>query len=163
MTLMIRGLRWDISTSGESGAGSDARMDCDILRDGSKLLTAILETGETERLDRGNFDSLFLKFKRPFYALPINESLAQGVVGVEFPEGIAGHLTLRLRSRGDDKWIKEIIDVFALFGELIRDNEGGGLLVFDPGDQWKFIGRYNKRQVLSTDPNEGLVTLDLLF
>lgn len=162
-TLMIRGLRWDISTSNDPGAGTDARLACEIFRDGNYLFRVNLEPGETERLDRGTFFSLYYMFTQPFYALPIDQGIAQGVVGIEFPQGIAGHLSLKLQIYGDDKWVKDRIEVYARLGELIRDEEGGGLLVYDDKNDWEFIGFFGQKTSLSTNPDEGFTSWRLNF
>jgi hypothetical protein len=162
-TPMLVAIAWDIKTSGEQFGGTDNRITCEILRDDVKIFTVILEPGNTTRLDRGLVDALTYQFTRPFLAFPTNESLSQGVIGIEFPSGFAGHLKMRLRNTGDDLWIKENINVYGRIGELYRDDEGGALLVFKDGNQWADLGSFTKRKVLSTDPNEGTTTLTLLF
>jgi len=125
---------------------------------------------EIRRLDKGGVDEggvdfLYYEFTSPFLVTPTNPSLSQGVVGVEFPNGFAGHMKMRLRNAGDDLWIKDEIKVSARVGELFRDNEGGALVVFDQDadDQIVDLGYFTKRKVLSTDPAEGSAELTLLF
>jgi hypothetical protein len=162
-TTMLVEIAWDIHTSNEPFAGTDNKISCELLRDDVNVFTIVLEPGGTKRLDRGLGDALLYKFGRPFLAAPVNSNLVQGVVGGEFPNGFGGHLKMRLRNAGDDLWIKNTINVYGRVGELFRDNEGGALLVFNDGNQWVDLGRFDKRHVLSTDPSEGTATLTLLF
>lgn len=162
-TPMLAAIAWDIQTSAEQFAGTDNKIVCEVLRDDAKIFTVILEAGNTTRLDRGLVDALVYHFTRPFLVFPTEESLSGGVIGIEFPNGFAGHLKMRLRNTGDDLWIKETINVYGRVGELHRDDEGGALLVFDERNQWVDLGSFTKRKVLSTDPSEGTTTLTLLF
>ena len=160
-TPMLVAIYWDIHTSSEESAGTDSRLTCELLRDDQRVFTIILEPGNTTRLDRGLGDVLYYTFTSPFLVAPTIPSLSQGVVGVEFPEGFAGHLRMRLRNEGDDLWIKDTINVYGRVGELFRDDEGGALLVQHHGTV--DLGSFTRRQTLSTDPSEGFPTLTLLF
>lgn len=158
---MVTGFSWKISTGTEPTGGTDARLDCEILRDGAHLFTVHLELGNSERLDRGRSDNLFYMFKRAFYASPIDEGLARGTVGIEVPHGIPGHVTLRLRILGDDLWVKKSVTVSARLGTLFRYSEGGGLLVVPEDEPWEFLGFFGQQVTLSTDSREGFTTWDL--
>jgi hypothetical protein len=163
-TPMLVEIDWDIHTADEWQAGTDGRITCEILRDDALVFTVILEPGKTTRLDRGRGDVLTYAFERPYLVSPVNLALSQGTVGVEYPNGFVGHLKMRLRNSGPDRWIKDTINVYGRVGELYRDEEGGSLLVFeDGGRDWIDLGSFTKRKVLSTDPAEGSATLTLIF
>jgi len=162
-TTMLAAIAWSINTRDEQSAGTDDKVTCEVLRDNTVVARFEIEPGNTAALDRDAGDVWRYDFKRMHLASPVNPSLSQGVVGVEFPQGIPGHLKMRLRIAGEDRWIKDSVVVYGRVGELYRDEEGGSLLVFNDGDQWIDLGTFSKRKVLSTDPREGSATLTLLF
>jgi hypothetical protein len=166
-TPWLGGLKWDIRTSNDPGAGTDQALTCTILRDDKPITSFSLEPGDTERLDRGGHDVLFGQVKGAWFdpnAGDVNLARVQDEHGVEFPNGIPGHMKLRLQVAGDDEWIKESVTVFGQIGELWRDAEGGVSEDFADGNPWTNLGTYSMKRWLSTDPGDAPFSyVDLLF
>ncbi|MBB6096199.1 hypothetical protein HNQ60_005121 [Povalibacter uvarum] len=162
-TTVLAAVRWSLYTSDEHQAGTDNEVTCELLRDDAPICIVRLEHGDTERLDRNRQDRVICTFKRPYLITPVNPRLSLGVAGIEYPQGFSGHMKMRLRISGPDRWIKDAIVVEGRIGELFRDSEGGALLVSDDGDPWTDLGTFDKRKVLSTDANEGVSALTLIF
>ena len=163
-TPMLLEIAIDVHTSNERFAGTDDRVTCEVLRDRHFVVRLTLEPGDTTQLDRNNGGDVYVfRFTAPFLVTPTVPSLSTGVAGIEYPQGFDGHLQLRLRNFGPDRWVKDTINVYAKVGELHRDDEGGGLVVWDEDGGWRDMGTFNKRHVLSTEPGEGHPPLTLLF
>src|ERR1700712_68261 len=111
-------IEWNINTSNQEGSGTDANVVLKIFRDGHELLSANLEPGETGRLDRGEHANYYWEFQSP-------DGLGTAVSGQvvpyteNFPNGISGHLQVRLETKSDDEWRFETIDSYVVSGDMV--------------------------------------------
>lgn len=150
---------WTIKTGEEWWSGTDTRVILDILRDETQLLRANLEPGRTPRLDRAELATYFWVFTNPS-GLGVSISGTAIPYYEEFPQGIRGHLRVRLTARGHDAWEKDWIRSNVYFGELRFIP--GTIDDFTWVEDWEtfFFGR---DVILSTDSKEGFTQLTLLY
>ena len=150
---------WTFFTSNDEGGGTDSEVSLEILRDGRQVVSVDDERGETARLDRGEIATRFWQFRDPTglgksisgTAVPYTES---------FPNGVQGHLTVRIRIRGDDAWRKQRIESNVWTGQLI------GVPGTIDAVQWvetplHFV--FSQEVVLSSNNSEGHTTWDLRY
>ena len=56
--------------------------------------------------------------------------------GLEFSDGLSGHLKIRLRIRGDDMWIKDNVDLYVRF---IREKTTSFDTAWEEDADWTYI------------------------
>ncbi len=118
-----------------------------------------LEKGQTPRLDRAEEATYYWIFQHP-------DGLGVAISGTvvpyyeDFPNGIQGHLKVKLIAKGDDAWEKDWIDSTVYTGEL-RHIPGTIDSVRWIEDWETFF--FGKDFVLSTDRSEGIAALTLNY
>jgi len=150
---------WTFTTSTQAGSGTDSPVSLEIMRDGRTIVNVFDEPGETERLDRGEVATRFWQFRSP-------NNIGVSVSGVaipyteDFPNGVRGHLVVRLRIHGDDAWRKDNIASTVWSGEL------HGIPGTIDSFQWVETGEsfnFGQDVVLSTNAAEGVTTWELRY
>jgi hypothetical protein len=150
---------WTFTTSTQEGSGTDSRVTLEILRDGQIIANIFDEPGETARLDRGEVATRFWQFRSP-------DNIGVAVSGVaipyteDFPNGVRGHLVVRIRIHGDDAWTKDNISSTVWSGEL-RGVPGtiDSVEWVETGEKFNF----SQDVGLSTNPTEGYTTWELRY
>ncbi len=152
-------IAWRIITGTQWWSGTDTKIQLEIYRDGTRLLLANLEPGRTSRLNRGENATYFWEFKDP-------SGLGTAVSGtvvpyyIEFPNGLSGHLKVKLIATGDDAWEKISIKSTAFTGDL-KWVPGTIDSVYWEEQQKEFY--FEQDVVLSTDTSEGHPNWTLLY
>jgi hypothetical protein len=150
---------WTFTTSNQEGSGTDSPVTLEILRDGQSIVNVFDEPGETARLDRGEVATRFWQFRSP-------DNIGVSVSGVtipyteNFPNGVRGHLTVRIRIHGDDLWRKDNILSTVWSGEL------HGIPGTIDSVQWVETGEsfnFTQDVGMSTNSAEGLTTWELRY
>jgi len=150
---------WTIKTGEKWWSGTDTKVVCKIFKDDHCLVTAYLEPGNTPRLDKSELATYYWIFQNP---TGIGVSLSGTPVPyyIQFPDGIEGHLQVHFTALGENAWEKD----------WIRSNVHHGDMKHIPGtiDSLKWVENWDtfffgKDIVLSTDPDEGYVTLILVY
>jgi hypothetical protein len=150
---------WKFFTSTQEGSGTDSEVSLEISRDGNLIVAVDDEPGETARLDRGEIATRFWQFQNP-------SGIGVAVSGVavpyteDFPNGVQGHLTVRIRIHGDDAWRKQRIESNVWSGEL------QGVPGTIDSVQWVETPQlfvFSQEVVLSTNNGEGFTTWDLRY
>jgi len=148
---------WTIKTGDKGWSGTDSRVDIEIYRDATRLVRIKLEPGHTPRLNRSELATYYWVFKSP-------DDIGVSVSGVSvpyyevFPEGVAGHLRVKLIAMGDDAWEKSWIHSVVHTGEL--QGVPGTIDSVVWAEQTQTF-QFNKDVVLSTDASEGFATWTL--
>lgn len=159
----ITSIRFRIITRDWRGAGTDSPLAVTILRDNQNVQAWNLEPGGTTRLDRGEDRSYTCSFNR-VYLEPspggigsISGSERPRPNGVEFRQGINGHLACRLTILGDDTWISDRITVFVKYAH--REHVAGTIDSFHwvTDRHWTRIGVFEDDIHMSTDADDGHV------
>jgi hypothetical protein len=155
----ITSIRFRIITRDWRGAGTNDQVAVTILRDGQNVQSWSLEPGGTTRLDRGEDRYYTCNFSR-VYLEPISSiSGSEGPRpnGVEFHQGISGHLTCRLTIFGNDTWITDRIIVQVKYAH--REHVAGTIDSFRwvTDRHWTRIGTFEDDIHMSTDADDGHV------
>ena len=150
---------WTIKTGDAWWSGTDSTIKIEIYRDSQLLKRLNLEPGNTPRLNRSELTTYYWQFQSP-------DNIGVSVSGTTipyyeaFPSGIAGHLRVKLITKGDDAWQKLWIDSAVYFGEL--KHIPGTIDSFQWVENWDSF-YFGQDKVLSTDSSEGFTSLTLLY
>jgi hypothetical protein len=150
---------WTIETGDAWWSGTDTQVKIEIYRDSDLLKRLNLEPGNTPRLNRSERTTYYWIFQNPD---GVGVSVSGTVVPYfeRFPNGIAGHLRVKLIAKGDDAWEKRSIDSTVYTGNL-RGVPGTIDSVRWVEDWQSFL--FNRDVVLSTDRSEGFESLTLQY
>ena len=158
MTNVTR-IDWTVKTGDAWWSGTDTTVKIEILRDGALVKRLNLEPGRTPRLDRAELATYYWVFQSP-------DGIGVSVSGTSvpyyevFPQGVRGHLQVRLSAQGDDAWEKVWIDS-AVHSGALRGVPGTIDSVVWVEDWESFF--FGRDVVLSTDPAEGFTTWTLNY
>jgi hypothetical protein len=150
-------------------AGTDSLVTASIVRNGVEIQKLKLDYPNEDDLERGAFREYFYigptKIPRNNDKTP---SLPDGIgqdpmpypsYGIEFSDGLEGHLTLRLRIHNDDMWIKDQIDLY--IKEIRRVATSFDTIAWQEDKEWTYIASWPKDTAMSTDSSEGFKTVNL--
>ena len=167
--MWIGAIRLVVATKDEPFAGTDSLLQAVVLRDGTELRVLNLDYPAEDDLERGairRYDYIGpTKLPRRNDQTP---QLPSGVgqnpmpypgYGFEFSNGLNGHLTIRLRIRGDDVWIKDNVDLYVRFIRLRATSFD--TLAWQEDADWTYIATWGQDVLMSTDPAEGYSTWNL--
>lgn len=162
-------MRLVVETKDSPNAGTDSLVQAIVLRDGAELVRLNLDYLTENDLERGAiriYDYIGpTKLPRRNDRTP---ELPSGVgrspmpypgYGLEFSNGLAGHLMLRLCIRGNDMCVKDNVDLYVKF--LRQRATSFDTLAWMEDQEWTSIARWGRDVALSTDPREGVTKWDL--
>lgn len=150
---------WTFFTSDKEGSGTDSEVSLEMYRDGALIVAVDDEPGETARLDRGEVATRFWQFQNPT-GIGVSVSGTAVPYTEDFPNGVEGHLAVRIRIHGDDAWRKRRIESNVWSGEL-RGVPGTIDSVEWVETPQRFV--FSQEVVLSTNNAEGHTTWDLRY
>jgi hypothetical protein len=148
-------------------AGTDSLVTVEMIRNGNHLFTGRLDFPTLDDLEPGSVR--FYGYEVPARYLDRTPPLPDGVgripppypdKGVEFSDGLIGHLACRLRIHGNDLWTKDRVDIYVKETRLVAtsfDTEGWRTDQF-----WTHLGMWTQDVDLSTDSTEGPDTWTLV-
>jgi hypothetical protein len=155
--MWIGEIRLVVVTKNVSHAGTDSLVNAVLLRDDNPLVTLRLDRRRVDDLERGSTnDFRFLNLPRLNDHTPeLPPSVLQFPMpyppsGIEFSNGLPGHLKFRLTIGGDDMWIKDRVDLFINQFQFTSEAQDW---VLDQG--WSAIGSWGQDVKMSTDFWEG--------
>jgi hypothetical protein len=158
MTNVTR-IDWTVQTGQQWWSGTDDTVKIEIWRDQTLIKRLNLEPGHTPRLNRGEYANYYWIFQNPD-GIGVSVSGTTVPYSISFPNGIAGHLRVKLVAKGDDAWEKVSIDSTVTSGQLR----------YVPGtiDSFRWVEDYEsfffgQDVVLSTDASEGHTTWTLVY
>lgn len=152
-------IAWRIQTGNKTWSGTDTEIKMEIYRDNTLIKRLRLEPGRTSRLNRNENANYYWVFQDP-------DGLGTIISGLvvpyyeEFPNGIQGHLKVKLIAIGDDAWEKVHIHS-TVFSGVIRAVPGTIDSLY--WDEHRSEFAFTKDVVLSTDSSEGRRTWNLLY
>ncbi len=159
MSTKVTKIFWTVQTGHAWWSGTNSPVMLEIYRDNDLLQRAYLEPGNTPRIDKDSLATYYWEFKNP-------DGLGVSVSGTvvpytkDFPNGIRGHLKVKIIAQGNDAWEKVYIDSTVVSGEL----------QFIPGTIDSSVWQerndrfyFGQDVVLSTDPAEGHSTWTLNY
>jgi hypothetical protein len=167
--MWIGSIRLVVATKDAPHAGTDSLVQATVLRDGAGLRVLNLDYPTENDLERGairNYD-----YSGPTMLPRRNDKTAElppGIgqspmpypgYGFEFSNGLNGHLSFRLRIRGDDMWIKDDVDLYV---RSIRQRATSfDTLAWQEDPNWNYIASWTRDVAMSTDTTEGFTTWTL--
>lgn len=167
--MWIGAIRLVIETADTEFAGSDSLVQVSVKRDDNTLCVLNLDYPTEDDLEQGalrNYDYIGpTKLPRSNDATP---QLPAGIgripmpypgYGLEFSNGLSGHLKLQLRIRDVDMWIKDNVDLYVRFIDERMTNFG--TLTWIEDDFWTYIASWTQDVAMSTDSSEGETTWTL--
>ena len=164
--MWIGSIRLVVDTEDAPNAGTDSLVTATIVRDGLSVLNLNLNYANEDDLERDAHRAYdYLKLPRVNHLTP---ELPDGIgqipmpypsFGVEFSNGLSGHLKLRLKIHGGDMWIKDNVDVH--IKEVKPVTTGFDSFVWQQEASWTHIGTWSEDVAMSTDFFEGVPTWKL--
>jgi hypothetical protein len=169
---------WTVKTGDQGWSGTDTPVQIEIYRDHELIQSLQLEPGRTPRLDRSELATYLWDVRsdqgdgQQDGASPIRRGYQ------EFPDGLAGHLRVKLIAHGDDAWEKEWIESTVHSTELQPAPQaqagtvpqGTAEAAPEGQEQQQLVWvetrrtfRFSRGQVLSTDPAAGVRAITLLY
>lgn len=157
-----------VATLNAPTAGTDSLVTSDIVRNGAELLRLRLDYRTEDDLEPGAVrDYTYFALPRRNDATPqLPPGIGQSPMpypdfGVEFSNGVNGHLRLRLRIHDDDMWIKD--DVALYVREVRRIATSFDTLAWVEDASWRFLGHWSRDVAMSTDGGEGVAVWNLVL
>ncbi|WP_028980158.1 hypothetical protein [Sporocytophaga myxococcoides] len=167
--MWIGSIRLVVETANSQNAGTDSLVQASVLRDGVELRLLNLDYPTEDDLERGsirNYDYMGpTKLPRRNDKTPeLPSGIGQDPMpypgyGFEFSNGLSGHLTIRLRIRGNDMWIKDNIDLYVR--KIHKKATSFDTLDWAEDSNWTYIATWSKDIAMSTDDREGVTILNL--
>ncbi|MCC7373206.1 MAG: hypothetical protein IT581_01020 [Verrucomicrobiales bacterium] len=150
---------WTIKTASQWWSGTDTPIKIEILRDGSLIKRLNLEPGMTSRLNRSELATYYWVFQNPD-GIGVSVSGTAVPYTVNFPNGLQGHLKVRLVAKGDDAWEKDWIRSTVYYGDLKHVPGTIDSMVWK--EDWESF-YFGQDVVLSTDASEGYTAWTLNY
>ena len=167
--MWIGSIRLTVRTKDAPNAGTDSLVQGGVLRDGNQLLLLNLDYPTENDLERGairNYDYMGpTKLPRQNDKTPqLPPGIGQNPMpypgyGLEFSSGMNGHLTIRLRIRNDDMWIKDNVDLYVRPIRRVATSFDTLAWIEDP--DWTYVASWTQDVAMSTDSREGMATWNL--
>jgi hypothetical protein len=167
--MWIGGIRLIVHTKDAPFAGTDSLVQATVVRDGTGLRVLRLDYPTENDLEPGairayDYSGPTKLPRRNDKTPPLPDGIGQIPMpypgyGFEFSSGLNGHLTLRLRIRGDDMWIKDNVDLYV---RHIRQRATSfDTLAWIEDQDWSYVATWGRDVPMSTDSREGFTTLNL--
>ena len=166
-SVWVSRIGFQVATADTPGAGTDALIMVEIIRDGEHLETGRLDFPHLDDHERG--DSRFYGFTIPTLHLDETRALPPGIgripmpypdTGIEFSNGIHPYLRCRLRTHSDDMWIKDKVEIFIKETHLVATSFD--ILAWQESPVWTRLGAWTQDVRISRDSSEGVTTWTLL-
>ena len=169
--MWIGAIRLIVQTRDVKHAGTDNLVQATVLRDGSQLRVLDLDYPNENDLERGairdyNYSGPTKLPRRNDKTPPLPDGIGQNPMpypgyGFEFSHGLGGHLTLRLRIKGDDMWIKDNVDLYVR--QIRQKATSFDTLAWVEDPDWSYVATWSANKAMSTDSSEGVTTLNLVM
>jgi hypothetical protein len=167
--MWIGAIRLVVQTKDAPFAGTDRLVQVTVVRDGNALRVLNLDYPTENDLEPGairayDYSGPTKLPRRNDQTPPLPDGIGQIPMpypgyGFEFSSGLNGHLTLRLRIRGDDMWIKDNVDLYVRY---IRQRATSfDTLAWIEDQDWSYVATWGRDVPMSTDSREGFTTLNL--
>ncbi len=169
--MWIGAIRLTVETADVEYAGTDSLLQAEILRDGNRLRTLNLDYPTIDDHERDairNYDYYGpTRLPRRNDATP---ELPPGIgqipmpypgYGFEFSSGLGSHLSIQLRTRGSDMWIKDRVDLYVR--EIRRIATSFDTLAWVEDSYWTYIASWTQDVAMSRDGSEGRETWRLVL
>ncbi len=167
--MWIGAIRLRVKTKDAQNAGTDSLVQAAVLRDGNQLRLLNLDYPTEDDLERGavrNYDYIGpTKLPRNNDQTPeLPPGIGQNPMpypdyGLEYSNGMNGHLKIRLKINGDDMWIKDSVELFVR--RIRLQATSFDTLAWQEDANWSHVGTWGQDVAMSTDSGEGTTTWTL--
>lgn len=167
--MWIGAIRLIVQTLNAPDAGTDSLVTATIVRDGVSLREFALDFALEDDLERGAIRAYDYsgptKLPRKNDQTPqLPDGVGQNPMpypgfGFEFSNGMNGHLTIRLRIKGSDMWIKDNVDFYAR--QIRHVPTSFDTLAWQLDADWSYVATWSANKSMSTDSSEGFTTLNM--
>ncbi len=161
--MWIGSIRLVVHTKDSPTAGTDSLVEFSVLRNGLALHTYKLDYPTENDLERGairnyNYMGPTKLPRKNDQTPPLDPGIGQNPMpypdyGFEFSNGLSGHLTLRLRTKGSDMWMKDNVDLYVRQIREVATSFDTFSWVEDSA--WTYISSWKQDVQMSTDSDEG--------
>jgi hypothetical protein len=159
--MWIGAIKLFVGTKDAPNAGTDDLIQAVVLRDGHEVARLDLNWAGIDDNERGDQRAYtYFNLKRKNDGTPeLPPGLGQIPMpypehGIEFSNGIVGHLKIRLSTNGFDMWIKDFVDLSVR--EIRQKATSFDTLAWIEDSDWTPMGRWGKDVSMSWDLFEGL-------
>ncbi len=169
--MWIGAIRLTVETADRQYAGTDSLLQASFRRDGSEMRLLNLDYPTLDDHERGairNYDYIgATKLPRRNDKTPL---LPPGIgripmpypgYGIEFSDGMSGHLSIRLRTRGDDMWIKDNVDLYVQ--QIRQVATSFDTLAWIRDSHWTYVASWSQDVAMSQDSSEGVKEWTLIL
>ena len=164
--MWIGAIKLRVSTKDSTDSGTDHVVRAGVLRDGNELARLELDYADENDLERGAVRSYYYSDlpRRNHHTPELPAGVGQSPMpypdhGFEFSDGVNGHMKLRLRIHGDDKWVKDKVDLYVK--EIRNVATSFDTMAWQEDATWTFVGSWPMDVPMSTDFSEGAATWTL--
>ncbi|MGL5859024.1 MAG: hypothetical protein ACRC35_11600 [Angustibacter sp.] len=166
--MWIGSIRVGVWTADRDHAGTDHVVQAEVLRGGTHISTLKLDYATEDDLERGSFRDYF--YLTLAWDNDMTPPLPDGVgqipmpypdFGYEFSSGLVGQLKLRLRIKGDDMWIKDLVDLS--IKQVRQVATSFDTVAWQQDATWTIVGSWGQDVAMSTDHDEGVTTWTLVL
>ncbi len=169
--MWVGAIRLTVETADQPYAGTDSLIRASFRRNGSEMRLLNLDYPTLDDHERGairNYDYIgATKLPRRNDKTP---ELPPGIgqipmpypgYGIEFSDGMNGHLSIRLKIHGDDMWIKDKVDLYVQ--QIRQVATSFDTLAWIRDSHWTYVASWTQDVALSTDSGEGVTVWTLVL
>jgi hypothetical protein len=165
--MWVGSIRVRVRTKSSETASTDSPVIAAVMRDNIAVYAFFLNPefrtlGGTNLEITSGTDRNFFQFSLPKSSAhpPPEASVDEPPYGIEFPNGLAEHCTLKLRIFGNDLWITDEVELFIRELHAVRLPAASDTLTWVEETSWKSVGQWSKDIRISTDTSEGFAIVN---
>jgi hypothetical protein len=161
--MWIGAIRLRVRTKDAQNAGTDDLVQAAVLRDGNQLRLLNLDYPAENDLERGavrNYDYIGpTKLPRRNDQTPeLEPGVGQNPMpypgyGLEFSNGLNGHLKIRLLTNGENMWIKDNVELH--IRQIRLKATSFDTVAWQEDAEWSLIANWGQDVAMSQDSGEG--------
>lgn len=159
--MWVGAIRLGVGTKDAPDAGTDDLVLARIVRDGTFVVDLALDYSDEDDLERGasrnyTYPSLPRRNHRsPELPPGIGQSpMPYPSEGIEFSDGLHGHLKIVLMTSGMDMWIKDNVDLY--IKEIRRVATSFDTEAWVKDTNWAYVATWSQDIAISWDLTEGI-------
>jgi hypothetical protein len=159
--MWVGSIKLGVRTKDAPDAGTDDLILARILRDGGEIVALRLDYSDEDDLERGASRNYFYPVlpRRNHRPPELPPDIGQNPMpypseGLEFSDGLAGHLKVVLTTSGMDMWIKDNVDFYIT--EIRQVSTSFDTLAWIKDSDWTYLGTWSQDVALSWDLTEGV-------
>jgi hypothetical protein len=161
--MWVGAIKLKVATKDADFAGTDDLIQAVVVRDGSDIAVLNLDLSGVDDNERGDVRSynFFPLARRNDQTPELPPGIGQNPMpypddGLEYSNGLAGHMKIRLRTDGDDMWIKDKVTLSIKQNRQVKTSFDTLAWVRDAN--WTEIVKWGQDVAISEDSGEGVTS-----